>query len=245
MDISNMYLNNKLTEPEYMSIHISLILDEIMKSYNPTPDTKGFCYVKIIMAIYGLKQSGALANKDLKANLAKHGYFQMKHTPGIFKHESRPINFILVVDDFGVLYRSKSDAKHLEAALTAHYPITKNWTGDKYIGIYLKWNYEKRELITSIKGYVKRTLQEFKHPTTTKTHNGPEIFNPPDYGQKQQMEHIDKIPALNDQQINRTQKICGKFLYLARAIDNTMQYALNTIAVATNKSTQQTEKTVI
>ena len=99
-----------------------------MKAYNPTPDAKGFCYVKIIMAIYGLKQLGALANKDLKANLSKHGYFPMKHTPGLFKHASRPINFILVVDDFGVLYRSKSDAKHLEAALTAHYPITTNWT---------------------------------------------------------------------------------------------------------------------
>ena len=70
-----------------MRIHISLIPDKIMKSYNPTPDAKGFCYVKIIMAIYGLKQSGALANKDLKSNLAKHGYLPMKHTPGLFKHE--------------------------------------------------------------------------------------------------------------------------------------------------------------
>ena len=96
------------------------------------------------------------------------------------------------MDDFGVLYRSKADAKHLEAALTAHYPITTNWTGDRYIGIDLKWNYEKRELITSMKGYVKRALQEFKHPTPTKIHHDPEIFNPPDYGQKQQMEHIKK-----------------------------------------------------
>ena len=168
-----MYLNTKLPEPEYMRIHISLIPDEIMKAYNPTPDVKGFCYVKIIIAIYGLKQSGALANKDLKANLAKHGYFPMKHTPGLFKHESRPINFSLVVDYFGVLYSSKADAKHLEAALTAHYTITTNWTGDKYIGIDLKWNYEKRELITYMKGYVKRALQEFKHPTPTKTHHGP------------------------------------------------------------------------
>ena len=59
------------------------------------------------------------------------------------------------------------------------------------------------------------------------------------------MEQIYKSPALNDQQINRIQKICGKFLYLARAIDNTMQHALNKIAVATTKSTEQTEKAVI
>ena len=53
-----------------MRIHIILIPEEIMKAYNPTPDAKGFCYVKIIMDIYGLNQSGALANKDLKENLA-------------------------------------------------------------------------------------------------------------------------------------------------------------------------------
>ena len=102
-----------------------------MKAYNPTPDANVFCYVKIIMAIYGLNQSGALANKDQKANLAKHGYFPMNHTPGLFKHESRPINFSAVVDDFGVLYRSKAVAKQLEAELTSHYPITENWMGDK------------------------------------------------------------------------------------------------------------------
>ena len=69
-----------------MRIHISCIPDNIMKAYNPTPDAKGLCYVKIIMAIYGLKKSGALTNKDLKANLAKHGYFPMKNIPGLFKH---------------------------------------------------------------------------------------------------------------------------------------------------------------
>ena len=122
MDISNMYLNTKLPEPEYMRIHISLIPDEIIKSYNPTPNAKIFYYVKIIMAIYGINQSGSLANKYLKANLAKNGYFPMKHTPGLFKHELRPINLSLVVDDFGVLYRSKDDSEHLDAALTENYP---------------------------------------------------------------------------------------------------------------------------
>ena len=56
MDISTMYFNTKLPEPEYMRIHISLIPNEIMKAYKPTPDARGFCYMKIIMAIYGLKQ---------------------------------------------------------------------------------------------------------------------------------------------------------------------------------------------
>ena len=59
------------------------------------------------------------------------------------------------------------------------------------------------------------------------------------------MKHIDKIPSLNAKQINRIQNICGNFLYLARAIDNTMQHTLNKIAVATTKYTEQTEKAVL
>ena len=58
------------------------------------------------------------------------------------------------------------------------------------------------------------------------------------------MEQIDKSPALNAKQINQIEKISGKFLYIARAIDNTMMHALNKIAVATTKSTENTAKAV-
>jgi hypothetical protein len=35
--------------------------------------------------------------------MAKHGYKETR-TPGIFLHETRPISFTLVVDDFGIKY---------------------------------------------------------------------------------------------------------------------------------------------
>ena len=43
--------------------------------------------------------------------------------------------FTLVVDDFGVSYVNKADAEHLKAALKNHYPMTVDWTDNKYIGI--------------------------------------------------------------------------------------------------------------
>jgi hypothetical protein len=104
MDFSNMYLNTKLPSPEYMRIHISFIPQEILDQYRPTPDNKRFCYVEIIMAIYGLKQAGALANADLIKHLAKHDCIPMDRTPELFKHKTRPISFTLVVDDFDVKY---------------------------------------------------------------------------------------------------------------------------------------------
>ncbi|KAL7517916.1 hypothetical protein ACHAWF_000166 [Thalassiosira exigua] len=50
------------------------------------------------------RHAGILANKFLKENLAKDEYFELPHTPGLWKHESHPIAFSLVVGDFGIKY---------------------------------------------------------------------------------------------------------------------------------------------
>ena len=73
--------------------------------------------MEIRKSIYGLPQAGVLANKILKKRLAPAGYYKMPHTPGLWKHVSRPIEFTLVVDDFGVKYANKNNADHLVVAL--------------------------------------------------------------------------------------------------------------------------------
>ena len=50
-------------------------------------------------------------------NLAPYGYTPAKQMHDIWKHKTRPINFTLVVDDFGVTYTNKADALHLINAL--------------------------------------------------------------------------------------------------------------------------------
>jgi CheY-like chemotaxis protein len=49
--------------------------------------------------MYSLPQAGLIANKLLEKRLNKHGYRQSKLVPGLWKHDTRPIQFILVVDD--------------------------------------------------------------------------------------------------------------------------------------------------
>ena len=100
--------------------------------------------MEIRKALYGLKQSGALAAKKLAADLAPFGYQKVPFTTGLWKHVSRPITFTLVVDDFGVKYVNKEDAEHLESALKSNYPITTDWSGNKYIGVNLDWNYKRK-----------------------------------------------------------------------------------------------------
>jgi hypothetical protein len=89
--------------------------------------------------MYGLLQSGLLANKLLKKRLNKHGYQQSKLAPGLWKHNTWPIQFTLVVDDFGVKYIGKEHAQHLKNTLEEHYKLTCDWTETRYIGITLDW----------------------------------------------------------------------------------------------------------
>ncbi len=81
-------------------------------------------------AVWGLPQARIFANKKLKWKLAPFGYHKCIDTPGLWKHESRPLTFTLVVDDFGVKYEKKDDAEHLIASIKSTYRLTEDWTGN-------------------------------------------------------------------------------------------------------------------
>ncbi len=78
---------------------------------------------------------GILANKCLQRKLAPFGYFKSTNTPGLWYHESRPIMFTLVADNFGVKYENKDDVDHLIASKKKDYMLTKDWTDNLYCGI--------------------------------------------------------------------------------------------------------------
>ena len=172
IDIKNFYLATPMKRYEYIKLKLNTLPDEIIREYKlrdiATPD--GAVYVEVRKGMYGLPQAGILANELLEKRLNKHGYFQSPQIPGLWAHVSRPISFTLVVDDFGVKYVGEEHVHHLMGVLTNNkqYEITTDWKGEKYIGITLDWDYERRRVHLSIPGYVKAALQQFGHPITTK-----------------------------------------------------------------------------
>ena len=104
--------------------------------------------------MYGLPQAGLLvANELLEKRLNKHGYHQSKLVPGLWKHDTRLIQFTLVVNDFGVKYVGEEHAKHLKATLEEHYKLTCDWTG-----LTLDWDYKRRQVHLSMPNYVAKAL---------------------------------------------------------------------------------------
>ncbi len=139
MDISNFYLMTPLHCAEFIQIKLSDIPDEVINEYKLRDKTtkNGSIYIRAKRGMYGLPQAGLLATKLLKKGLNKHGYQQSKLVPGLWKHNTRPIQFTLAVDDFVVKYVGKEHVQHLKNALKEHYKLTCNWTGKWCIRIKL------------------------------------------------------------------------------------------------------------
>jgi len=135
-----------------------------------------------------------------------------------------------VVDNFGIKYTQKDDVDHLITAVRAKYPFKVDWDAKQYVDIHLKWDYEKRELRTSMDGYVEQALKEFKHTPPKQHFKGLSGIDRPKYGQKVQYVKIDNSPELLATLIKYIQQVTRKFFYYARAIDNTMIHAINAIA---------------
>ena len=124
IDISNFYLWTPMDRYEYMKMLLALFPDHIVKQYNLGEKAKnGFVYLELRKAIYGLPQAGSLANILLKERLGPHGYREVLHTPGLWKHNTRPVQFSLVVDDFGVKYVWRENAEYLIQSLQQHYKL--------------------------------------------------------------------------------------------------------------------------
>ena len=119
--------------------------------------------------MFGIPQSRQISHDTLVKHLELYGYHISSKKNGLWKHNSRPINFTLLVDDFGVKYVGGKHALHLKAALEYKYKLTINWEGNLYIGIALKWDYEKGTVDLSMPGYVCAALHSIHHkkPKTT------------------------------------------------------------------------------
>jgi hypothetical protein len=165
LDVKKNYLGTPMDQFEYLRIPIKLIPLEIISQYVLLPlVSDGHIYIEVQKGMYGLPQAGILANLLLAKRLAPHGYRQTKFTPGLWAHDTLPVTFSLVVDDFGVKYEGLANAHHLINALEQHYTVSKDWACALYCGVTLHWDYLHRHVDLSMPGYITAMLHKYQHP---------------------------------------------------------------------------------
>jgi hypothetical protein len=128
LDIIFFYLTAALEYYEYMKIPLGLFPPWIVEQYDlSNHHMDGWVHLEMRCAIWGLPQAGILANKKLRWKLAPFGYHECIDTLGLWKHESWPLTFTLVMDEFGVKYEKKEDADHLISSIKSTYRLTEDW----------------------------------------------------------------------------------------------------------------------
>eukprot|EP00804_Cyclotella_cryptica_P008100 CCRYP_004591-RA/>CCRYP_004591-RA protein AED:0.17 eAED:0.17 QI:0/0/0/1/0/0/4/0/815 len=246
MDITNFYLNTPLKRPEFIRLNIRDIPQEIIDEYKlkDIAERDGSIYLQANKGMYGLPHEGLIANVLLEKRLNKAGYFQSKLVPGLWSHKTRPISFTLVVDDFGVKYIGKEHALHLQSVIEQHYKCSTDWYGNRYIGITIDWDYINRKVHLSMPGYKDKALKQFQHRKATTQHS-PFQCKPIKYVAKKQFAIQPSTAApLNKADKKFIQQVCGKFLYLARAVDPTLLCPISAIASqSANPTTDTMEQT--
>ena len=160
-DLKDHFLQSPMAKPEYMKIHISSFPDDIIEQYKlqEKVTNNGFVYVRIKKGMYGLKQAAILAYEFIVENLAPHGYHPIPQSLGLWRHETRPIQFCLCVDDFGIKYERKEDLDHLLNALRQKYEVSVDMTGSNFCGLTFEWDYKQSFVDVSMPKYIPKTLK--------------------------------------------------------------------------------------
>jgi len=203
---------------------LSDIPEEVIKEYNlhqlATPD--GWVYVKVTHAMYGLPQAGSLGQDQLKKRLNQEGYNQSQTLPVLWKHKTKTIQFVLVVDDFGIQYINKDDLDHLVHTLEKYYEVAVDLDGKEFVKIELDWDYENKRVHLSMAPYFQKALRQFDNIVPSKWHDSPYPHIETKYGAKQQYSEYDTSAPVGKDDQKHVQQVTGKFNWYARGVDGTL-----------------------
>ena len=129
---------------------------------------------------------------------------------------------------------------HLQQFLKQQYDIKSDWSGQRYIGITLLWDYQRRQVHLSMPGYVAKALKLFQHKLS-KRQNAPYPMTAIKYGAKQQYATQElTAPPLDKMGKKFNQQVCGKFLFLGRAVGSTLLCPISAIAAQSSTPTTDT-----
>ena len=129
--------------------------------------------------------------------------------------------------------------------LKTTYEITVDWTGTKFLGLTLKWNYIDRYVDLSMPGYIQEIVLRHQHKPPTKPEQCPHDYKTPTYGATVQYAD-DEVPSppLTKGGITKVQQVVGSLLFYARALDPLLLTALNSIATEQARATIDTAKKI-
>jgi hypothetical protein len=189
--------------------------------------------------MYGLKEAGKLSNLRLVSLLSSAGFVETR-TPCLFRHLTRPIAFVLVVDDFAVKYHNRDDFDFLVSSLSCLYQVKAHPVATKFLGFALALDREQRTMTLSYPGYINSLLLRLR-PDGIKPASSPSTYVQPHYGSSApQRPTSDSSPPATPTQKKELQVAIGYLLYYERCVDGRVLPATCALASVQTTATQHT-----
>ncbi len=197
----------------------------------------------VLKTHYDLPQAGALSQQRLFDHLEQHGYFQLHHTPSLFRNHNESIRFSLVVDDFAVVWSSETDIQHYMNALRKLYTVKVDYRGSKNLGMTIDINRKERHVTLSMPGYITKLMRRVRSQRIRGA-STPAIYNAPNYKSLQaQTATINETPFATSEQKHELKVVVGTLLYYARTVDPFILTAVHELgSVQSNSTTKDTRK---
>ena len=146
-----------------------------IKEYDLAPkvDQNVYVYIEIRRGMFGLPQAGLIAQQLLETRLNAKGYSQSTLVSVLWTHAWSPITFTLYMEGFGFKYVGKQQVNHLMSILSEHYTISHDWTGSRYLGMDIDWDFTNCEAHISMLSYIREALKRFHHTCPQKPQDRP------------------------------------------------------------------------
>jgi hypothetical protein len=232
-----------MVDPKYVHIKITNIPEEFILEFGlaQKENHSGWIYFEIQRGCYGLPQAGILAKDLLCGRLEKEGYYKANTTPGLWKHKWQPIQFCLIVDEFGIENVGIKHFNHLLSVRQRYHHVQTNMAGSKIVGSNVQWDFPSKRVCINMRSHVKDLLLSLNWPVPKKPQLLPFTATPIAYGTITQFTpEKDTLTPLLPECLECIQKIIGSLLYYARAVDNKLLVALNAISAQQAKATLHT-----
>jgi hypothetical protein len=240
LDLTDMYLMSKLLHPEYMWMMLSLLPHDLRVRFHMDhlPEKSKILW-RIDNALYGLPQAGHLAQMDVVKLVETGGYYMDAHVPNLFHHQTRPLTFLLWVDDFFITYKrgDRSDVEHLLSILGQMYTFKIDWEGRMYLGLTIKYDRPNHEITLSIPGYITRMNAELGVIKGNHDPGSPITYTAPVYGKNVQVEELAIGKPIGPKDIKFIQRAVGKCLFLTRMVCPSIELAVNRLGSTQSQAT--------
>ena len=238
VDLEDFYLGTPLPHPEYVRIPVKFIPKPVLEFYLLLPFLhKGALFCRVLKTHYGLPQAGALSQKRLFEHLQRHGYFQLFHAPSLFRNYNGSVRFALVVDDFAVVWSSKTALDHFLTTLRRLYTVKIDYEGSKYLGMNISIDRRARHVTLTMPGYIAKLIKRVR-PNGLKRAHTPSVYVQPTYKtMTAQTATVDSSPRASPAQQLELQVVIGTMLYYARTVDPSVLTVLHELGSVQSRPT--------